>query len=268
MARLVPPARHTPLYRQPGGRSVNQRQVREHSRSRSLRKTFLEADAICVITAAFVGWYVEQQKNSRRYVHFCRLPQSPLKNFKKRIKKILFFLRFLKLNRRFHKSYLSCLAMSRWRGCVNKLGVLTVKKSTETARRSFRLEVLTCYSLTRSDYDEVSLSARNWQILWWKSENQVSFSRPFLKFCRRRIYLTNWLEIWSRWQRHHIGLSGLKCPWWKSGIRSHCDSMVIWKTVWRCIFYASLWVLNEYAGLCSRFWVVLGVCLELVYCVT
>ena len=141
MARLVPPARHTPLYRQPGGRSVNQRQVREHSRSRSLRKTFLEADAICVITAAFVGWYVEQQKNSRRYVHFCRLPQSPLKNFKKRIKKILFFLRFLKLNRRFHKSYLSCLAMSRWRGCVNKLGVPTVKKSTETARRSFRLEV-------------------------------------------------------------------------------------------------------------------------------
>ena len=89
-------------------------------------------------------------------------------------------------------------------------------------------------------------------ILRWKSENQVSFLGFFLKFCRRRIYLTNWLEIWSRWQRHHIGLSGLKCPWWKSGIRSHCDPMVIWKTVWRCIFYASLWVLNEYAGLCSK----------------
>ena len=162
----------------------------------------------------------------------------PLKIFlKKRIKKILFFLRFLKLNRRFHKSCLSCLAMSRWRGCVNKLGVLTVKKSTETARRSFGLEVLTCCSLTSSDYDEVSLSARNWHIYDEKVKAKLVFLDLFPKFCRRRIYLANWLEIWSRWQRHHIGLSGLKCPWWKSGIRSHCDSVIIWKTVWRCFFF-------------------------------
>ena len=140
------------------------------------------------------------------------------------------------MNRRFHKSYLSCLAMSRWRGCVNKLGVPTVKKSTETARRSFRLEVFNLLLL-----DErwlrwsllVSQKLANFTMKKWKPSQ--FFLDLFLKFCRRRIYLTNWLEIWSRWQRHHIGLSGLKCLWWKSGIRSHCGSMVIWKTVWRCI---------------------------------